>query len=67
MAPERTMRAVIALVNEAWDPAVAEFEGKPDDFEIVLQVTGKANTTLDRLRRPIEQGRVGLWPHVVTG
>jgi hypothetical protein len=64
-APEQTMRAVVALIDEPWNPAVAEFEGRSEDYDIVLKVTGKANTTLDRLRRPIELGRVGLWPHVV--
>lgn len=64
-APEPTMRDVIAFINERWHPAVAKFEGKAEDFDIVLKFTGKANTTLDRLRRPIEQDRIGLWPHVV--
>ena len=63
--PETVMRGIIDVIGEPWHPAAGRFEGKADEFDIVLKVTGKASTTLDRLRRPIEQGRIGLWPQVL--
>ena len=65
--PETVMRGVIDFIGEPWHPAVGTFEGKADEFDIVLKATGKASTTLDRLRRPIGQDRVGLFPRFVTG
>ena len=64
--PETVMRAVIDFIGEDWHAAAGKFEGKADEFDIVLKATGKASTTLDRLRRPIEQSRVGLFPQVLT-
>jgi hypothetical protein len=64
--PETVMRGVIDFIGEPWHPAAGKFEGKGDEFDIVLKATGKASTTLDRLRRPIEQSRVGLFPQVLT-
>jgi hypothetical protein len=64
--PETVMRGVIDFVGETWHPAAGKFEGKADEFDIVLKATGKASTTLDRLRRPIHQSRVGLFAQVLT-
>ncbi len=64
--PEQVMRRVIEFAGEPWHSDVSRFNGKTDDFDIVLQHTGKASTTLDRLRHPLEQGRVGLWSQVLT-
>jgi hypothetical protein len=64
--PETVMRVVVGFVGEPWHPAAGKFEGKPGEFEIVLKATGKASTTLDRLRRPIHQSRVGMFPQVLT-
>ena len=59
--PEKTMRNVINFLNEVWEEGLASFEGKKDEYDKVLEVTGKASTTLDRLRRPLSNKRVGIW------
>jgi hypothetical protein len=64
--PETVMRCVIAFIDEPWHPAAGKFEGKADEFDIVLKATGRASTTLDSLRRPINQSRVGVFPDVLT-
>lgn len=60
-APEETMRRVLQFVGEPWEAAVADFSGQDDEYKTVLQVTGKVSTTLDRMRKPITDERVGLW------
>jgi hypothetical protein len=64
--PEAVMRDVITFVGEKWHPAAGKFDGKGDEFDIVLRATGKASTTLDSLRRPINRSRVGVFSHVLT-
>ena len=64
--PETVMRGVIAFVGEPWHPAAGKFEGKADEFDIVLKATGKASTTLDSLRQPINRSRVGTFRDVLT-
>lgn len=59
------IRKLVAFLNEEWQDDLAEFEGQKDDFDRVLEVTGKASTTLQRLRNPIESGRMGLWRRVI--
>ena len=59
--PEGTMRRVLAFVGEPWEPAVAYFAGREDEYDKVLRLTGKASTTLARMRKPITDERVGLW------
>lgn len=64
LAPEPTMRGVVAFVGEDWDPAAGSFSGREDEFKVVLEQTGKASTTLARLRTPLSDDRVGLWRKV---
>jgi hypothetical protein len=64
--PERSMRAVLAFIDAPWEPQVAQFAGKQDEFDKVLAVTGKASTTLDRLREPLNQDKLGAWAKLVT-
>lgn len=59
------IRKLVAFLGEEWRDDLAEFEGQKDDFDRVLEVTGKASTTLQRLRNPIESGRMGLWRTVI--
>lgn len=59
--PEGTMRRVLAFLGEPWEPAVAHFAGRDDEYDKVLRVTGKVSTTLARMRKPITDERVGLW------
>ena len=36
------------------------------DYEKVLEVTGRESSTLARLKRPLEQDRIGIWRHVLS-
>lgn len=65
-APEATMRRVIDFLGEAWEEGVAQFSGRPEDFDKVLEATGKASTTLERLKTPLSGERVGIWPQVLS-
>ena len=65
-APESTMRRVVEFLREPWEPQVAAFSGRPEDFDKVLQATGKASTTLERLKEPLTGERVGIWPQVLS-
>lgn len=67
LRPEQTMCELIAFLGEPWDPACAEFSGRDDEYEIVRAQTGKASTTLARLRNPLSDSRVGLWTQVPPG
>lgn len=63
--PEATMRRVIAMVGADWDPACAVFAGKGDEFQKVLDATGHASTTLERLKQPLTTDRLQIWPEVL--
>ncbi len=65
-APEATMRRVIDFVGEPWEPAAGEFSGRQEDFDKVLEATGKASTPLVRLKAPLTGERVGIWPQVLS-
>lgn len=65
-APEATMRQVLDFIGLPWEPQVARFTGKQDEFDKVLAVTGKASTTLDALRQPLNQDKLGAWARLVT-
>ena len=58
------MRTVVSHVDEAWDGAVARYEGRDDEYHLVLAETGKASTTLAHMREPISDFRIGLWRDV---
>lgn len=60
-APEPVMRRVMAFLGEPWEAGVARFAGKRDEFDKVLQVTGKRSDVLDRLARPLGDESVGAW------
>ena len=64
--PVETMRRVLDFVGEAWEPRTARFQGEKDDFNKVLELTGKASTTLERLGQPLSKKRVGIWKDLVT-
>jgi hypothetical protein len=61
LAPEASMREVLAFLGEPWDPEVVRFEGRPQDLERVQRATGKTSTTLQRLAQPLTDSRIGLW------
>jgi len=63
--PEATMRDALAFLGEAWEPEVARFDGRPQDFERVQHATGKVSPMLKRLAQPLTDGRVGVWGSVL--
>ena len=65
--PRETMRRVIDFVGEAWEEGIANFQGKQDDYERVLLFTGKASTTLERLKEPLSRNRIGIWKDILRG
>jgi hypothetical protein len=65
-APDATMRRVMDFLREPWEPQVAAFSGRQEDFDKVLEATGKASTTLERLKEPLTGERVGIWPQVLS-
>jgi hypothetical protein len=64
--PEGEMRRLLAFVGAAWDPAAARFEGRPQEFAQVKQLTGHESTTLAQLADPLRQDRVGGWTEVLS-
>ncbi len=52
---------LLTIIKEPWDIAVAMFDGQKDEFEKVYKYTGKASTTLKRLRQPICSNRISIW------
>jgi hypothetical protein len=65
-AADTTMRRVMDFLREPWEPQVAAFSGRQEDFDKVLEATGKASTTLERLKEPLTGERVGIWPQVLS-
>jgi hypothetical protein len=59
--PAATMKAVVSFLGEEWEDQLAVFEGKPDDYQRVLDVTGKASVTLEHLGQRLNSDRIGLW------
>lgn len=65
LRPVDTMKKVMGFVGEDWEEAVACFNGRPPEFEKVLEITGKASTTLKRLATPLARNRVNIWPDIL--
>lgn len=65
-SPEAEMRRLLAFLDEPWDPACARFDGRPQEFEQVRELTGHESTTLAQLAEPLTQERVGGWASVLT-
>jgi len=64
--PKEIMKRLLAFLGEPWEDEVAVFKGKKDDYHKVLDLTGKASTTLSRLGEPLTKTRVGIWRNVVS-
>lgn len=64
--PESTTRQILDFLNEPWEDQVAAFSGRKEDFDKVLHATGKASTTLERLKKPLTAQRVGIWRRVLN-
>jgi len=63
--PEVAIREVLTFLDEPWEPEVARFYGRPQDFERVKLATGKASPTLKRLAQPLTDSRIGAWRSIV--
>jgi hypothetical protein len=63
--PEPVMRRLLDFLGESWEPAVARFDGKPEEFGKVLAVTGKRSDVLGRLGRPLAADSIGAWQGAV--
>jgi hypothetical protein len=61
------MREALAFLGEAWEPGVAMFDGRPQDFERVQRATGKLSATLQRLALPLTDSRIGVWTKISGG
>jgi len=61
LRPKDTMKKAVRFLEETWEEAVADFAGRQPDYEAVLEITGKASTTLERLSKPLTRSRVGIW------
>lgn len=64
--PGGEMRTVIAFLGEDWEEAVGRFEGKADEHERVLGLTGHSSTTLEQIAHPLSQNRIGLGQASIT-
>jgi hypothetical protein len=64
--PETTARKILKFLGEKWEPQVATFSGSTEDFDKVLCATGKASTTLERLKEPLTTQRIGIWRHILS-
>jgi hypothetical protein len=58
--PVAEMKTVLAFLGEAWEDAVSRFDGKEDEHERVLGLTGHSSTTLEQIAKPLSGNRVGL-------
>lgn len=65
LRPVDTMKKILAFVGEEWEESVSYFNGRPPEYEKVLEITGKSSTTLKRLARPLTRSRVGIWPEIL--
>ncbi|MBW1801109.1 MAG: sulfotransferase [Deltaproteobacteria bacterium] len=64
--PEEAMKRVIAFVGEEWEEGIQNFQGQQGDYDRVLKYTGKASTTLERLKEPLRRKKIGIWKDNVT-
>lgn len=62
---ESHARQILDFLQEPWEEAVANFSGKSDDFDKVLEITGRESSTLERLKQPLVQNRVGIWRDLI--
>jgi len=58
--PVGEMQGVIRFLGEDWEDAVGRFDGKADEHDRVLGLTGHSSTTLEQIAHPLSQSRVGL-------
>ena len=63
--PETCMKRVLKFIGESWESDVAKFSGKSDDYEKVVALSGVASSTLDRLRHPLTDSRIGIWRDLI--
>jgi hypothetical protein len=57
---EATMKSVIAYLEEPWNDSVSQYAGDDTEYRKVREITGKASTTLSRMRDPLNASRLGI-------
>jgi len=63
--PEACMRNVLEFIGESWEPSVSRFSGKSEDYDKVIAISGMASSTLERLRYPLTDRRIGIWRNLI--
>lgn len=63
---ERTLRRVLAFLEEPWVERFHVYEGDEWDHRKVLEVTGKDGATARALAKPVFTTSVGQWHEVLT-
>lgn len=58
--PPGQMAKLLAFLGEDWEDAVGRFDGKSDEHDRVLGLTGHSSTTLEQIAKPLNRDRVGL-------
>lgn len=59
--PEKTMKDICDHVRLEYCQEISVFSGKKTDFDKVLKQTGKTSSTLERLKNPLTNSRIGIW------
>jgi hypothetical protein len=64
--PVGQMKEVLGFLGEDWEDAVGRFDGKAEEHERVLGLTGHSSTTLEQIARPLSGDRIGLGRQSLT-
>lgn len=64
--PETVMRMVMAFLEEPWEDAVAINDKGREEYDRVLEMTGKSSATLESLSKPIFTDSMGRWREILT-
>ena len=64
--PQQTTQLICEFLEEPWEEAVGRYQGQEHDYQKVLEITGKASSTLDRMRKSLSKERIGIWQNRVT-
>lgn len=64
--PEKTLRYVLAFIDEPYVAGLEKYKGDDTDYKKVLEVTGKVSTTTESLAKPIFKSSVGQWSDILS-
>lgn len=66
LSPNETLKTVCEFADIEYQNQMAKFTGESADFEKVKNITGKKSTTLERLSKPLQFSRIGIWKQVLN-